>query len=205
MMVTAGGGSQRGISGGFFLVHISPACQEESNDVAVPLERCVIGGTQYSFLSVHGNLATTYLGLGRNEEALCSFRDAYLGFLKLYGKEHQETLRAAFCYATTLIDLQRHSEAKELFRKIIPVARRVLGESYELTLRLRWVYARALFEDADATLDHLREAVTTLEDTEQIARRVLGGTHPTTEGIVMGLRLTRAALRAREGTPSGGA
>ena len=42
MMVTAGGGSQRGISGRFFLVHISPACQEESNDVAVPLERRVI-------------------------------------------------------------------------------------------------------------------------------------------------------------------
>ena len=75
---------------------------------------------------------------------------------------------------------------------------------------IRWAekdraYARALFEDADATLDHIREAVTTLEDTERIARRVLGGTHPTTEGIVSGLRLTRAALRAREETPSVGA
>ena len=49
---------------------------------------------------------------------------------------------------------------------------------------------REVLEDAEAMLDHNREAVTTLEDTERIARRVLGGTHPTTAGIVSGLRPT---------------
>ena len=34
-----------------------------------------------------------------------------------------------------------------------------------------------------ATLDDLREAVTTLEDTERIARRVFGGAHPLTTNI----------------------
>ena len=66
----------------------------------------------------------------------------------------------------------------------------------------------ALYEDDGATLDNLREAVTTLEDTERIARRVLGGPHPTTKGIGYDLRKSRAALRdllrARE-TPSGSA
>ena len=62
-------------------------------------------------------------------------------------------------------------------------------------------YAQDLYEDPAATLDDLREAVTTLEDIEQIARRVLGGAHPTTEGIEDDLRNARAALRARE-TPS---
>ena len=33
----------------------------------------------------------------------------------------------------------------------------------------------ALYDNDDATLDDLREAVTTLEDVERIARRVLGG------------------------------
>ena len=33
----------------------------------------------------------------------------------------------------------------------------------------------ALYQDPRATLDDLREAVTTLEDTERIARRVFGG------------------------------
>ena len=55
-------------------------------------------------------------------------------------------------------------------------------------------------EDPSATLDNLREAVTTLEDIDPIARRVFGGSHPVTEGIDDELREARAALRAREDT-----
>ena len=33
-----------------------------------------------------------------------------------------------------------------------------------LTLKMRWIYAKALYKDPGATLDDLREAVTTLED-----------------------------------------
>ena len=62
-------------------------------------------------------------------------------------------------------------------------------------------YAQSLFVERRATLDDLREAVTTLEETARIARRVLGGTHPTTGGIEYHLRESRAALSARE-TPS---
>jgi hypothetical protein len=86
-------------------------------------------------------------------------------------------------------------------RKTIPVARRVLGESHEIMLWIRWTYARALYEDDDATLDDLREAVTTLEDLTRTARRVLGGAHPLTTGIEGELRKARATLAARE-TPS---
>jgi hypothetical protein len=60
------------------------------------------------------------------------------------------------------------------------------------------LYAMALYDDADASLDDLREAVTTLEETSRIARRVLGGSHPNTAGIEEALRHARAALRARE-------
>ena len=107
-------------------------------------------------------------------------------------------------YADNLVNLQRFEEAKSLLRRTMPVARRVLGEGDQLTLKIRWVYAEALYHDPAAMLDDLREAVTTLEDTERIARRVLGGTHPTTEGIEYDLQNARAALRARE-TPSGDA
>ena len=65
-------------------------------------------------------------------------------------------------------------------------------------------YARALYVDADATLDDLREAVMTLEDAGRIARRVLGGAHPTTTGIEEWLGYARAALRARETPPPPG-
>ena len=57
----------------------------------------------------------------------------------------------------------------------------------------------ALYYDDHATLDDLREAVTTLEDAEPIARRVLGGAHPLIEDFEDGLQNARAALRAGEG------
>ena len=108
---------------------------------------------------------------------------------------------AALNYAVSLSHngLQRFKEAKALFRKTMPVARRVLGESNELTLKMRWYYARALYMDAGATLDDLREAVTTLGDLALTARRVFGGAHPTTTEIDDDLRHARAALRARTG------
>ena len=63
---------------------------------------------------------------------------------------------------------------------------------------MRLKYARALHEDDGATLDDLREAVTSIADTERIARRVLGGAHPVTEEIEGDLENARAELRARE-------
>ena len=106
------------------------------------------------------------------------------------------TLEAATNYASCLGDLQRHKEAKSLLRKTIPVARRVIGEGHTVTLKMRSTYATALCRDDAATLDDLREAVTTLEEIERTARRVLGGAHPITNGIERELQESRAALRA---------
>ena len=75
-------------------------------------------------------------------------------------------------------------------------------QDHELTLMMRGSYAEALCRDPAATLDDLREAVTTLVDIERTARRVLGGAHPLTETIDSELEKTRAALRNRE-TPGG--
>ena len=60
----------------------------------------------------------------------------------------------------------------------------------------------ALYNDKAATLDDLREAVTTLEEIEPVTRRVLGGAHPLTEVIEENLRYSRATLRARETPPT---
>ena len=59
---------------------------------------------------------------------------------------------------------------------------------------MRESYARALFLDTGATLEDLRKAVTTLEETARTARRVLGGAHPTVMAIGEDLRYSRAAL-----------
>ena len=110
---------------------------------------------------------------------------------------------AANNYADLLRGLERFEEAKVLLRKIVPMARRILGESNEMTLKIRLGYAMALCLDVDgATLDDLREAVTTLEDAGRIARRVLGSAHPTSSAIEVCLGHARTALRARDTPPA---
>ena len=44
-----------------------------------------------------------------------------------------------------------------------------LGDNDKDTIRIRWSYAEALYEGDGATLDDLREAVTTLEDAARIS------------------------------------
>ena len=84
-------------------------------------------------------------------------------------------------------------------RKMMPVAQRVLGDSHQDVLTMRYSYAEALYKDAGATLDDVREAVTTLEETARTAQRVFGGAHPlTTEFFEPGLQNARAVLAAHE-------
>ena len=155
-----------------------------------------LGASEYNILVMQGNLAMTYARLGRVEHALQIERDIYRGRLKLNGEEHEDTLTAANNYANSLVYLRRFEEAKALLRKMIPVARRVLGECNQTTLMTRWNYAGAICNDTAATLDDLRDAVTTLEETEQTARRVLGGANPLVGEIETSLREARAALSA---------
>jgi len=91
----------------------------------------------------------------------------------------------------------RHEEASSLMRKIIPVARRIFGETNITFLRMRWLYALALFKDQAATLDDLREAVTTLESVAPTWKRVFGPAHPETPSIQGALKEARKALAAR--------
>ena len=156
------------------------------------------GDDPAAIICVQGNIATTYQFLGRKEQALRMRRDVYSGCLKLYGEEHEETLREAVCYSSSFMESSRYAEAKALTLKVMPVARRFLGENHLFTLQVRKNYAKTLYRDDDATLDDLREAVATLDELARTAVRVLGGAHPTTRAIEYDLRTTRAALRARE-------
>ena len=81
---------------------------------------------------------------------------------------------------------------------MIPVARRVTRDSSDTLIRMRTLYAQSLYFDAAATLDNLREAATTLEETERTARRVFGGAHPLTKNIEGTLQMVRADLCVRE-------
>ena len=153
--------------------------------------RLHLGDPEESMLVVQSNLANTYAMLGQNEEALRMRRES----CEFHGEEHEYTLLAANNYAADLRCLERFEEVKRLLRKLRPVARRALGDNDRLTLKMSWNYATALYMDDGATVDDLREAVTTLEDTDRIARRVMGGGHPLVESIESDLERSRAALR----------
>ena len=99
--------------------------------------------------------------------------------------------------ANCLLDVERHEEARSLLRKTLPAARRVLDESHADTLRLRWYFAQSLYKDPAATLDDLREAVNTLEESTRIMRRVLGRGHPLVVQLDGELQTARAALALR--------
>lgn len=106
------------------------------------------------------------------------------------------TLITASNYAASLRVAERSVESKSLLRKMVPIARRVLGDNAESTVRMRVTFARALYEDISATLDDLREAVATLEETARIARRVFGkGAHPIVSLIESSLPQSRIKLR----------
>ena len=154
-----------------------------------------LGADEDHILSVQGNLATTYLQLGRLEQALRMRQDVYSGLLRINGEEDRDSLLEAHNLASSFISLERFEEARSLMRKTIPVAQRVAGEDAEVTLRMRWRYAEALCRDTAATLDDVREAVTTLEETLPTARRVRGGAHPFTVEVERNLGDVRAALR----------
>ena len=67
---------------------------------------------------------------------------------------------------------------------------------------MRLHYEKVLYLLPGATLDDLREVVTTLAVLLMTARRVFGAAHPLTVDIESDLRDVRVALRAREAPPS---
>ena len=170
-----------------------------------------LGGPEEQILAVQSNIASTYLKLEKPEQALPLRRLVYSRWLELKGEEDEGCLLAASNFADSLGDLERFEEAKTLYREIIPVALRVLGEDAQLTIKMRVNFAHTLLKDYDTEPDELREAVTTLEETEPIARRVLGGAHPWLGWIEELSQVVRECLRrkrlqqgmnARVGAPS---
>ncbi len=149
-------------------------------------------------LQTQANLAVTYQLLGRFDEAMNMRRNVYSGCLKLHGEVHRETLTAANNLAVGLLNLRRFEEARVLLLKTKRVAPRILGENDETMFRMSTIYAWALYGDPASTLDTLREAVKTLEDTERNAQRVFGKSHPATNAVGNCLRAGRIALAARE-------
>ena len=155
-----------------------------------------------SVLRMQGNLAGSYEALGRLEEASEQYRQVYFGLMSTLGEEHLDTIGAANNYASSFARRERYAEARSLLRKTMPVARRVLPENDEAWFMMRMNFAAVLYEPDWATVDDVREAVTTLEDLAPITRRVLGCKHPTVVSIELSLRKVRGKARAMALSPA---
>ena len=70
---------------------------------------------------------------------------------------------------------------------------------------MRWLYSNSLYRDTGATLDDLREAVTTLESVAPLWKRIFGPAHPETPKVQGALKEAREALAARAAASSGAA
>ena len=70
------------------------------------------GDSENNILAVQTNLANSYDELGRLEEAIRIKQDVYSGRLKLNGREHEETLRAANNYASILVCLHGYARSR---------------------------------------------------------------------------------------------
>ena len=140
------------------------------------------------------------LSAAKHHEDALSVKEARLSLMRRLGASVEDVFIAQGNLANSYQFLGRLEEAMSLRRDVYSGCLKLNGEVHEETLRAANNYS--LYENPGATLDDLREAVTTLEDAERTMRRVFGGAHPTTVDIGECLQESRVALRTREAAAS---
>ena len=109
-----------------------------------------------------------------------------------------ETLASGLNLCSTLVALKKFEEARPFLRKLIGRSRRALGPEHINTLRLRRAYAEAFFSDDAASAREVREAVTTLEELDAVARRIYGENHSDRLNIYGSLERARKRMLGGE-------
>jgi len=113
------------------------------------------------------------------------------------GRNQNGFSKALFFCAQLLASYRTHWQRLNVSRAYYRANSLLLCIGATLSAHPHWSH------DTGATLDEFREAVTTYEEIEPTARRVLGGAHPATRWIECSLRHARAELATRETAPPG--
>ena len=157
-----------------------------------------LGGSEDNILAVQGNLANTYGKLGRRDEALSAYRDAYARYKSLFGNSDERTLSAANNLVHQLMKQSKYAEAVSILRKPLSDARRALGDDHDLTLALGSLLADSLASTGTSpTVDDLREAIAIREDICKRSQRLLGRSHPNTQIRQRALDYARSYLASQ--------
>ena len=154
-----------------------------------------VGASEENLLVARGNLGNTYDTLGRNEEALSTYREAYAGCKSLFGNSDERTLLAANNLVYQLQKQRKHAEAVSTLREPLSDARKALGDDHNTTLGLGSLLADSLVSAGTSpTVDDLREAIAIREDIFKRSRRLLGVSHPFTKRRQRALDSNRSVL-----------
>ena len=141
-----------------------------------------LGASEETMLAVQSNLANTYCELGRSDEALSAYREAYARCKSLFGNSDERTLMAANNLVFQLQKQNKYTEAVSILREPLLDARRALGDDHDMTLMLGSLLADSLAGPGTSpTVGNLREAIALQEDICKRSRRLLGRSHPYTQ------------------------
>ena len=148
---------------------------------------------------MQGNIANSYQGLGRLEEALLLRQEVYARRSALYGLNSEGTLISAGNLAATLVDaLQQFDEARAFLRDRIPEATRALGKNHDITFRMQRMYAQCLYQNDGVSREDVTAAVASLEDLDRRQTRIYGASHPQTGATRDRLAEAREKLAERK-------
>ena len=161
------------------------------------------------FFATLGNIATCYNALGRQAEALITFRDVFREKKALLGAANPSTIASCINLVDALIDHIDElglDEARSILQEMLPVVCEALGHDHQWTLHLRRLKARthwANWDDANnVPLADCLEAERILEDACRRATRALGPLHPETKSSQNELGIVKKIV-ARGGRPIG--
>ena len=136
--------------------------------------------SEQDILCIRIHIARCYTKLQRLDEAVAIEREVYARQKALPGPTDGNTLITGLNLIYSLTLIKHYAEAKTLGRELIPRSRRALGSEDDVTLAIKENYAAVLYSDPTASRRDVAEAISVLEDSLSIRRRVLGTHHPYT-------------------------
>ena len=136
-------------------------------------------------IQTSANLANVHLKCDRAEEAAAINKDVYEQTCAIRGPGSLFTATLGANYALTLIKVERFADARAICRDIVQWAHRNPDSPH--SFHVLKALARSIYEDPNASVEDLREAVRVFENVPAASSRVFGPAHPDTkkyEGIL---------------------
>ena len=143
-------------------------------------------------IQTSANLANVHLKCGRAEEAAAINKDVYEQTCAIRGPGSLFTATLGANYALNLVQVGRFADARAICRDIVQWAHRNPDNPH--SFHVLKALARSIYEDPNASVEDLREAVRVFENVPAASSRVFGPAHPDTKKYEVILAKAKKAL-----------